>query len=129
MFHQGGTLPTELRFFLGGIDNLRGYSRYELPENGLGALTSFYLGIENRFPSFLPWNLEPLVFSDFGNLSQDSLTFSSYGYASPGIGLRLNSPIGVFRATLARGVVLGTLPTNTEDKSHWQFYFGYGQEF
>ncbi len=128
--HAAGKLPSDFRYFLGGSDTLRGFSRLELPSNGTGALSSFYAGLELRFPSLLPWSLQPVIFMDAGALGDAPFEWESPMYASPGFGLRWNSPIGVFRSTLAHGFsVGGSSSPRWAAPSHWQFFIGYGEEF
>ncbi len=128
--HVGGKLPPDFRFYLGGSDNLRGFSRLELPSNGLGALSSFYVSTEARFAALLPWGLQPLLFADVGAAGDSPFEFHSPLYVSPGFGLRWSSPIGVFRATLGHGFSIGGSTSGRWGRpSHWQLFVGYGEEF
>lgn len=118
-------LATRFNHYLGGSANLRGFARNELP-GGNGALSSIYLGAETRFPSLLPWKLEPLFFIDAGCFGTSALDLRAPVALSPGSGLRWESPIGTFRATAAHGYFVGGPgPVNP----HFQFYFSFGEEF
>jgi hypothetical protein len=124
-------LPPTLRNYLGGSSNLRGFSKFELPPNGYGSLTSVFLDIESRFGSFLPFHLEPLAFLDMGLLGGAPLKLDSELYWSPGMGFRWESPVGVLRGTAAHGFVT-TSPDSripTQALAHWQFYLSLGEEF
>lgn len=125
--HWGGTLSDIYRFFLGGSDSLRGFSRLELPGPGQAAQTSLYFGLEQRLLNLLPWKLQPLVFMDFGAAGFQPFSLGSQVFGSPGFGLRWDSPIGVIRSTLAHGIVWGSGPLTINP--HWQFYIGLGEEF
>lgn len=114
-------LPSSFRNFLGGSSDLRGFSRLTLP-GPEGALTSVYFGTEMRFLSILPWNLQPFLFTDFGKMGKKSFSFDREFYWCPGVGMRWESAIGVFRSTLARGITNGVGQGTT-------LYLSYGEEF
>lgn len=138
-------VPEIYRQYLGGSQDLRGFGVREIAGRdvadrnsgdnlgGQGGLTSVFLGIEDRFPDLLPWGLQPFVFVDAGMFGTSSLSLEPLLYWNPGFGLRLDSPIGVFRATLAHGYLAGNKsylsPGKEEKLSHPNFYFSYGQEF
>lgn len=122
---ERGLLTSRFLHYLGGTANLRGFARNEIPGGG-GALSSIYLGAEMRFPSFLPWGLEPLLFFDSGAIGPGSLDLRAPVALSPGGGIRWESPIGTFRVTAARGFFAGG-PGPVSP--HFQFYLSYGEEF
>ena len=123
------TLPVPFRNYLGGSTDVRGYGRQELPLSGNGALTTGFSCFEARFASLLPAHLQPLVFYDVGFTSDLPMTFTLPILTAPGIGLRWDSPIGIFRGTLAHGYAYsGSAPTDPA-LSHWQGYLLYGEEF
>jgi outer membrane translocation and assembly module TamA len=111
-------LPQQYLQYLGGSTDLRGWFRKELSGDGYGALTSAFVGAEGRWADLLPFGFQPIAFLDIGALGQLPFRLDSPVYVSPGAGLRWNSPIGVFRTTLAHGF-----------PGHWQFFFSYGEEF
>jgi translocation and assembly module TamA len=118
---DGVTPPTFLHY-LGGSKSLRGFGRLELPEDGTGGLSSFYLSGEARFSDCLPLGIQPIVFVDVGAIGWRPFDFDDPLYWSPGLGIRWASPFGVFRATAAHGY-LDLVP------DHWQFYVSFGEEF
>ncbi len=123
-------LPVSMRSFLGGTKDLRGFSRQELPDsNPAGSMTEVYVGSEARFPSVLPWGLQPFVFLDGGLLGNQPNTLQWPLYWNPGLGLRWASPIGTFRVEAAHGFVDSPLGSINGERSHWQFYVSYGEEF
>ncbi|MBF0313603.1 MAG: BamA/TamA family outer membrane protein [Oligoflexia bacterium] len=122
-------VPLLFRHFLGGIDDLRGFSRKQLPNDPNGALTSFYLGWEARFASFFYEKLQPLVFVDSGWLGMEPLKLKQTLYWSPGIGFRLESPIGSFRGSAAYGRVSNGTEEEKRGVGKMQYHLTYGQEF
>jgi hypothetical protein len=122
-------LPPALLYFLGGTQDLRGFSRQELPDTGLGAMTVTYLGIESRFLSLLPWNLQPYIFGDVGALGVQPTNLDWPIFWDPGVGIRWASPIGAFRGEGAHGFLDSPNSPLNSDRSHWQFYLSYGEEF
>jgi translocation and assembly module TamA len=122
-------LPPQFRYFLGGLSNVRGFSRQELPHHGTGGLTSVFAGLELRSTAVLWQNFQPYAFLDLGMLGDQSLSLNQDLFWSPGLGFRWNSPVGVFRLNLAHGFVSNRQPSTPEGVSHWQFYLAYGEEF
>lgn len=119
-------LPTQYKQYLGGIASLRGFSSQELPTNGQGGLTSFFVSTELRYGDFID-HLDPFVFVDYGMIGTNMMSLlNSERYWSPGFGLRWDSPIGVMRGSLAHGYVID-VPQSAS--SHWQFHFNFGAEF
>lgn len=125
-------LPPEFFRFLGGAQSLRGFGRYELPYANLsgeqpGAMTSLFTGLEFRFiETPLPLSFQPFLFNDLGWLGNSPFGLDSRLFQSPGFGLRWDSPIGAFRATLAHGIVS---PEDKKNPTHFQFYLSFGEEF
>lgn len=120
-------VPVEQRFFFGGDDNIRGFSRKELPGNGDGFLAAIYQGIELRTGGWVPWNLQPFLFFDFAKGGSSPKKLSRTNYYASGLGLRWDSPIGTIRSTLARSFVGNRL--ETDPAPHFQFFFSFGKEF
>ncbi len=118
--------PQKYRLYLGGENNIRGFSRKSLNNDEQGYTTTAYLGFESRFTHVLPFNLQPLAFIDLAKVgfSQSSLTPTLY--YSPGVGLRWQSPFGSFRTTLANGLIQNGV--ENEDQQY-VFYLSYGREF
>jgi outer membrane translocation and assembly module TamA len=123
-------IPPTYLHFLGGSQDLRGFGVQELPlrpqvsstQTQIGNLSSAFLSFEARLVAELPFNLQPIFFTDVGALGNIPGELFAPIYWDPGIGLRLQSPIGVVRGTLAHGFI-GDTP------DHFQLYFSYGQEF
>lgn len=122
-----GRLPPNYRSYLGGTSDLRGFSRKELPDED-GALSAVFLGLEIRWANFFPLGIEPFVFFDAGVFGDNAFRFGTPVYYSPGVGVRLQSPIGIFRTTLAHGFKAGGNKAGTRD-THFQFFISYGEEF
>ncbi len=124
---EGGlaNLPNNMRHYLGGSTNVRGFAFLELPDAN-GGLTSVYAGVEGRGAGLIPFNLEPYLFVDVGSVSRAALDLTAPWYLSPGAGIRWGSMVGVFRASLARGYALALANKSAE---HWQLHFSYGEEF
>lgn len=121
--------PNRLRLFLGGGDDLRGFSRKSINNNELGFRTTAYLGTELRALRILPFNLEPLIFMDVGKVGVESFDFSSEEIFSPGLGLRWQSPFGALRGTVARGFVSEKDKIELDLKEEWNFFISLGREF
>ena len=124
-----GNIPPDLRSFLGGSENFRGFGRNDLPRLNTGSLSSAYAGTELRFLRLLPLQIQPILFVDFATLSQSDFSFGSENnevYWAPGIGLRWNSPLGPLRFTLAWADGISAL---SKDTSNSQFTFSFGEEF
>lgn len=124
-----GILPPSLRFFLGGDADIRGFSRKQLPIGTEGFLTTAYQGLELRAGQVFRYNLQPFLFIDAAMGGLDDLALDRNVYWSPGLGLRWGSPVGAFRATVARGLTWRRDPGLPFTEPQWQFFFSYGQEF
>lgn len=121
-------LPPNYKFYLGGMEDLRGFSRQELPGDKQGALSSFFLSTEVRLASLIPYGFQPFVFTDAGILARKPLKFDTPIYWSPGLGIRWESPIGVIRGTISHGFKVGQSAVG-DPSNHWQYYISFGQEF
>jgi len=121
------SVPLPLRFFLGGDSNIRGFSRKEIPNDGLGFKSYLYNGFELRAGDVIPFGIQPFLFFDIGWGGGNGFRLQKMAYTSPGGGIRWGSKIGVFRGTAAHGFFWGEQPKNLS--AHWQFFLSYGQEF
>jgi len=122
-------LPSDYQQFLGGIANLRGFGRLELPSNlatGTGGLSSAYFTIELR-PGLFGESIQPIAFSDLGAIGLTTFYPQAPIYWSPGIGLSWKSPLGPVRSTLAHGFTLNPTPESSPPVSHWQFFVSLGE--
>jgi len=124
-------LPPNFKYYLGGSANLRGFSRQELPpdpnDEDTGARTAAFLSFEIRFANFIPFGIQPIAFFDVGVLGNGFMDFDMPVYYSPGGGLRVASPFGVFRTTFAHGLKTG--PDGDPNNTGFQFLFTFGEEF
>jgi outer membrane translocation and assembly module TamA len=120
---MGSHLPPIFLQFLGGSTDMRGFGLQELPKNGVGALSAAYLGTEVRYAGGLWFGIQPFIFMDVGALGSNSTELDSPVYLSPGFGLRVETPVGSVRTTLAHGY------ESDNDDSHFQFFFSFGEEF
>lgn len=121
------TLPPNYKYYLGGSQNLRGFGRKELP-NANGALSAAWAGLEIRLANYLPFWIQPFVFFDVGIMGNQAFEFNTPVYYAPGAGVRVASPIGVFRTTFAHGFKSSESDGNLGN-THFQFYITYGEEF
>ncbi len=121
--------PTSLRLFLGGDNDIRGFSRKSINNGGLGFSDIAYVGTEVRFTQFLPFKLQPFVLIDFAKTAFEEFDFSSFLYWSPGMGMRWQSPIGSLRGTAAYGMTSGEEPNDSVPDDQWTFFLSFGQEF
>jgi translocation and assembly module TamA len=119
-------LPVSYTYFLGGVRDLRGFGRNELPFDRIGRLSSAFASLEFRLGWVLPFGIQPLIFLDLGSFGSRSWSFELPVYWSPGVGVRWESPIGIFRATLAHGFSGGG---GHSQSFHPQFFLTYGEEF
>jgi translocation and assembly module TamA len=122
-------LPPSFKQFLGGSEDMRGFARKNLPSTGTGALTKAYIGLELRLNNKLPWNLQPLVFYDYGRLGDNAFKLDPIVFTSPGVGLRWQSPIGTVRFSVATGMVRNDRLDAYGDRTGTQFYFSLGEQF
>ncbi len=122
------TLPAQYFHTLGGDANLRGYGRNEINNNTVGALSSVFLNTEIRYAKTLPLYMEPFLFFDIGALGQEPFGINGAVYTSPGIGMRLGTPFGSIRTTLAHGYIWNDANANP-NLEHLQFFISFGSEF
>lgn len=120
-------LPPNYKYWLGGSQNLRGFGRQELP-NDDGALSAAWASFEVRLAHLLPFWIQPFIFMDVGILGDQAFSFRSPVYFSPGGGIRVASPFGVFRTSFSHGFKTSESDGNLGN-THFQFYISYGEEF
>ncbi|MFW5487415.1 MAG: outer membrane protein assembly factor BamA [Desulfovibrio sp.] len=140
---SGSDIPPWERFYLGGIDTVRGYSGDKIspkdPESGdrIGGSKEFYANVEYLFPVYTEMNIIGLVFFDAGNAWDDDESFfddvqrsseentKTFGlYKSIGLGMRWKSPFGPLR--FEYGYPLDDLKGSA---SHGRFEFSVGATF
>jgi outer membrane protein insertion porin family len=121
-------LPDYERFYLGGIDSVRGFEWREIsPVIGddieIGGTEFVQFNVEYRFPIIKDSGLIGLIFYDAGNVwapdnddaQSDSGLRDSYGF-----GIRWFSPMGPLR--LERGYIIDPYPG--EGNGRWEFSMG-----
>jgi outer membrane protein insertion porin family len=126
---SGGILPIYDRFFLGGINSLRGYSTGKVgprdPETGdyIGGNKMALFNAELLFPIAEEQGMRGVVFYDAGNAfnNGDPIKITDFK-TDVGAGLRWYSPMGPLRLEVG-------FPLNPEDpkdrlKAKWQFSMG-----
>jgi len=125
--NSGGTLPDYERFYLGGMNSLRGYDWrdiYVLDENGdeIGGDKFVQFNLEVTFPLLKKEGLVGLLFFDTGDVYNDDESISLGDLRqTAGFGFRWYSPMGPIR--LERGYVIDS------EGSGGQWEFGMGTSF
>jgi outer membrane protein insertion porin family len=93
-------LPVQQRFYLGGINTIRGYKNFTVGPLDPVTLTNeggnkaFYIQNEILFPLYEPLRLRGLVFFDMGNAFGESQSLSWNVQYGTGVGIHFNSPLG-----------------------------------
>ena len=124
---SGGIWPDYERFFLGGINSLRGFDIDDLSprdENGnrIGGDKYVQFNFEVIFPLLKEAGLDGVVFFDTGNVeAEDARLDLGNLRSSAGFEFRWNSPVGPIR--LAYGYILDPQPTD-KTRGRWEFAMG-----
>jgi len=124
---SGGRLPIYEKFFLGGIDSIRGFKSGRVspidPVTGerIGGEDMAFVQLETIFPLIKDMGLNGVAFLDMGNVwgTDQGYTLSDMR-KSVGLGIRWLSPMGPLRVEW--GYNLDNKPG--EDKSNWEFRMG-----
>ncbi|OGQ94377.1 MAG: outer membrane protein assembly factor BamA [Deltaproteobacteria bacterium RIFOXYD12_FULL_57_12] len=123
--NSGGKLPVFEKFYLGGINTIRGFTSAHISPTDprtherIGGMRMWYSNTEWLFPLVKDAGLKGLLFFDAGNVLDDTWKFDTVK-KSVGTGFRWLSPMGPLR--LEWGYVLD--PTEDEDQSNWDFSIG-----
>ncbi|MEJ2688653.1 MAG: outer membrane protein assembly factor BamA [Deltaproteobacteria bacterium] len=125
--NSGGKLPVYEKFYLGGINTIRGFKNGQIspidPKSGdrIGGDKMWYINEEIIFPLVPDAGLNGVVFLDAGNVYDigENWDFDNIK-RSVGLGFRWLSPLGPLR--LEWGYNLH--PVNDEDHSNWDFSIG-----
>lgn len=122
-----GDLPMYEKFFLGGINSLRGYDYWSVSPidsatgDAIGGDSMLQFNLEYRFPIVAKAGLMGVVFFDAGNAWSSSTGYQLSGLRSSyGGGIRWYSPIGPLRLEYGRVID----PKPGEDDSNWEFTVG-----
>jgi outer membrane protein insertion porin family len=125
--HQGGDVPIYEKFFLGGINTLRGFDYQSVSpldpatNDRIGGERMALLNIEYRFPVLPKIGIIGVLFYDTGNSWSEAEDYKwSDLRNSAGVEVRWNSPVGPLR--LSYGYVLDPRPD--ESGSNWDFTIG-----
>ncbi len=125
--HSGGRLPIYEKYFLGGINTLRGFDYYSVgpkdPATGdvIGGEYMAMANVEYHFPLVSKVGVIGLVFYDTGNAWDKSDGYKLGDLRqSVGAGIRWYSPMGPLR--LEYGYVLDPQPGDST--SNWEFTIG-----
>jgi outer membrane protein insertion porin family len=128
--HGDGLLPSYERFFLGGINSLRGFEWRGIPEeryNELGELALIggdkyvQFNFEFIFPILKKVGIMGVFFYDTGNAFFEDETINLGNLReSAGYGIRWYSPMGPIR--IERGHILD--PREGEGSGRWEFTMG-----
>lgn len=123
--YDGREAPIYERFFLGGINTIRGFVTRTVgpkdPATGdlIGGNTMVLANAEFLFPLFPEQNIRGLLFLDAGNAYAGRIDFSDVR-TSAGGGIRWFSPLGPLRLELGFNLD----PQTGEASSQWDFAIG-----
>ena len=136
--YGGDELPVFERFFLGGLDSLRGFEYRSVGPKGepgilpngirysgdavIGGNKMMLFNFEYLFPIIKAAKIRGLFFFDMGNAFADDESFEFDLRESMGIGVNWNSPFGPLRVVW--GINLD--PEDDEDSSQFEFSVGTG---
>ncbi|MFP3867418.1 MAG: outer membrane protein assembly factor BamA [Desulfobacteraceae bacterium] len=121
-----GDLPSYEKFYLGGIDTLRGFEYAEvsprdpITNERIGGEKFVQFNTEYRFPLYKKLGLIGLVFFDAGNVYANNVEYFSSMRTSVGTGFRWFSPMGPLRVEWGYNIS----PKPWESHSNWEFSVG-----
>jgi outer membrane protein insertion porin family len=121
-----GALPAYEKFYLGGIDSIRGFKyadispRDPVTNERIGGDKFVQLNIEYRFPLIKKLGVTGTVFFDAGNVYATNQNFFSSIRTSVGTGFRWFSPMGPLRVEWGYNIA----PKPWEKHSAWEFTVG-----
>lgn len=122
-------IPVDLRIFYGGNENIRGFPRQTLNNQGRGFITAALAGFEFRLIEEVPWGLEPFLLWDTAKLGSEAFQFISPTFVSYGGGVRWVSPFGTLRFSAARGQIWNNTTETSRYPTDWVYFVSFGQEF
>lgn len=122
-----GKLPVYEKFFLGGIDSVRGFEYATISprdpdtDDRIGGEKMMAYTVEYRFPLVMEYGMMGLVFFDAGNVFTKD---EGYGFGgirkSAGTGIRWYSPVGPLRIEYGWNID----PRDDEPGGNWEFTVG-----
>jgi outer membrane protein insertion porin family len=121
-----GALPAYEKFYLGGIDSIRGFKyadispRDPLTNERIGGDKFTQINIEYRFPLIKKLGVMGTVFFDAGNVYGSGQPFFSSMRTAVGTGFRWFSPMGPLRVEWGYNL----RPKSYEKHSAWEFTVG-----
>lgn len=121
-----GALPAYEKFYLGGIDTIRGFKYADIsprdPVTGerIGGDKFTQINIEYRFPLIKKLGVMGTVFFDAGNVYGSGQAFFSSMRTAAGVGFRWFSPMGPLRVEWGYNIA----PKPWEKHSTWEFTVG-----
>lgn len=125
--NTGGKLPVYEKFYLGGINTIRGFKNGQISPrdpvtlNRIGGDKMWYINEEIIFPLVKEAGLNGVVFLDAGNVyGQDQHWDFSKIKRSVGVGLRWLSPLGPLRLEWGYNIK----PVEDEERDNWDFSIG-----
>ncbi|MEA1992362.1 MAG: outer membrane protein assembly factor BamA [Thermodesulfobacteriota bacterium] len=125
----GGKLPIYERFFLGGIDSVRGFKYGRISptdpnsddDDRVGGNYMGFVQIETIFPLLKNMGLNGVIFLDMGNCWDDGNDYDNQTTRmSVGPGIRWLSPIGPLRIEWGFNIN----KEDDDDASNWEFRMG-----
>lgn len=127
IFGDEGQIPVYERFYLGGMNSIRGFGSWEIspldPVTGekIGGDKMWYSNLAIQFPLIKDAGLHGEIFTDFGNVYavEDNWDIGDYKHTA-GVGFLWMSPMGPIR--IAWGYNLDH--QEGEDTSSWDFIMG-----
>ncbi len=122
--YSGKVVPIDKKFFLGGIDDMRGFEVGKLSPkdndgNYIGGDREAYGSAELIFPIIADLRLYGALFYDIGNVWTNSFDFGDLRYDS-GFEIRWISPLGPIRISIAKNLS----PRDDEKTTVFQFSMG-----
>lgn len=101
LMRNGKDIPIDEKFYLGGINTIRGYSSRTVSpiENGVyvGGVKEAILNVDYVFPLVRDFGLKGVAFFDAGNSYASGEQYFSKMLMSYGLGIRWYSPMGPLR--------------------------------
>ncbi len=122
--YSGKDVPINKRFFLGGIDDLRGFEVNKVTPrdqdgNYIGGNREAYASAEIIFPILSSLKLYGVVFTDIGNVWLNSYDFGNLK-KDAGFEIRWISPLGPIRLSIGKNLD----PKDDEKSTVFQFSMG-----